>query len=137
MSLRRGGKNSQAYRDQYLRSRAWIFRRSDFIDWVIERDGYLACACCLQTLNPHLAQVHHLDYSGVSQMPSGRWVSREADEDLIQLCAWCHEQIHLVMDADLGWSSRSRAGATREIIRRIQLRLAAAGVAALKERDKA
>lgn len=132
-SLKRGGVHSEEYRTGYLRSRAWFWRRDAFLEMVVERDGFLACACCMERMSNREMQVHHLDYEGVNQRKSGDWVAREPDDDLVQLCPWCHEQVHLLMDSDPGWSRRSRRAATWEIIRRIQLRLAAAGVASLKQ----
>lgn len=134
MSLKRDGRGSLDYREGYTRSRAWFMRRDAFLDMVLERDGFIACACCLDVRQKENIQVHHLDYTGVVQLESGRWVAREADDDLLPMCEWCHEEVHKVMDADMGWSQWSRRDATREIVARIQRRLAAAGVAALGER---
>jgi hypothetical protein len=64
------------YRD-YLRTQAWKNMRR----WVLERDDD-ACTRCGTTVN---LEVHHLSYERLG---------RESPDDLLTLCATCHEETH-------------------------------------------
>ncbi|UEJ82753.1 hypothetical protein Bra3105_18315 [Brachybacterium halotolerans subsp. kimchii] len=57
-----------------------------------------------------------------------RWVSREADDDLMVLCRWCHERVHTLMDTDRGWAQMGRREATVSVVRAIQRQLTATAV---------
>lgn len=68
--------------EDYLRSAAWRSRRQR----ILRRDHF-RCRCGLPAV-----QVHHLSYSRVGN---------ELDDDLISVCATCHEQIHSGTDGSL------------------------------------
>lgn len=107
------------YREGYLKSSAWWARRRLFLKGRPE----IRCECLGEQLTERTAQVHHVAYDGVTEREDGSWQADEADEDLMVLCAWCHERVHQLMDRDRGWSGTSRRAATTAIVRTIQRRV--------------
>ncbi|WP_181954249.1 hypothetical protein [Kocuria coralli] len=91
-SLARSGNT--AYRG-YLRSGAWFRRRRAWFTAVKDSGREAVCQVCGTTQRLDL---HHMNYDGVSQTPTGAWVSGEADEDLMPLCRTHHEQLHEELD---------------------------------------
>lgn len=120
------------YRSGYLRSPAWWARRQRFLQGRAE----IRCECLGESLTERTAHVHHVSYAGVRQRSDGSWVAEESDEDLMVLCAWCHERVHQLMDRDRGWSSSGRRAATVAIIRTIQRRVLVEAVRLSNEGEK-
>lgn len=104
-SLARRG--DQAYQSGYLRSGAWFRRRRAWFSTVEASGRQVVCQVCGTTKRLDL---HHMNYEGVSQNPSGVWVAAEADEDLMPLCRGCHEDLHAELDRRRrdfwGWDRR-------------------------------
>ena len=132
MSGLRGKRVDGGYRDGYLKSPAWWARRRRFLR---SRAG-IRCECLGEQLTERTAHVHHVSYDGVTQLEDGTWRADEADEDLMVLCAWCHERIHHLMDRDRGWSGASRQAATTAIIRAIQRRVLVEAIRLSDEGEK-
>lgn len=106
-SLRRTG--STGYRE-YLRTRAWNWRRQR---WFRDRRraGFEpACQVCSRTLDEVGAlDLHHVSYDGVVERPDSGWQAREADEDLMPMCREHHGRLHRMMDRRgefVGWDRR-------------------------------
>lgn len=135
MSLRRGGYKSRQYRGKegYVNSRVWRRRRAQFLAAVREAHGDVRCACCDEPLTDQNAHVHHLSYEGMGRDQYGAWDSHESDEDLLAMCAWCHERLHTLMDHDRGWSRMNRKDATFAVISVMQQKLVACGLAHLEQ----
>lgn len=110
-SLRRKDARSGAdYRLGYLRSDAWAGRRRAYYGGIRRRGFVPMCQGC-ESLDSAVLQLHHLSYEGVSKTSAGQWVAGESDEDLIVLCATCHEAVHQMLDdfakSYRGWSRRT------------------------------
>lgn len=120
------------YREGYLKSAAWWARRRRFLKGRPE----IRCECLGEQLTERTAQVHHVAYDGVTEREDGSWQADEADEDLMVLCAWCHERVHQLMDRDRGWSGTSRRAATTAIVRTIQRRVLVEAVRLSREGEK-
>lgn len=127
MGLKRGGRGHEDYVGGYLRQVSWFRRRDAFVASRTGAGGLVACVCCDERYRPRQVDVHHLSYDGVSR-ENERWISREADDDLMVLCRWCHERVHTLMDTDRGWAQMGRREATVSVVRAIQRQLTATAV---------
>lgn len=120
------------YRSGYLKSSAWFARRHRFL----QSKAVIRCECLGEELTERNAHVHHVAYEGVEQLPDGMWQACEADEDLMVLCAWCHEKVHELMDRDRGWAGVGRRAATTAIVRTIQRRVLVEAIRLGAEREQ-
>lgn len=106
MSLARTG--SQDYRN-YLRSRAWNWRRRRWFRDVRAAGREPACQVCgLRLEDTDSLDLHHVSYAGVGKV-DGRWAATEADEDLLPLCRADHQAVHRMLDRSkdfYGWDRR-------------------------------
>lgn len=106
-SLSRTG--ASGYR-QYLRTRAWNWRRQRWFSDRRRAGFEPACQVCSRTLDEAGSlDLHHVSYGGVVELPGGRWQAREADEDLMPLCREHHGRLHRMMDRRgefVGWDRR-------------------------------
>jgi 5-methylcytosine-specific restriction enzyme A len=57
------------------------------------------CAACGELGSKRQLELHHLDYVGMSSH-DGRWIAREAHDDLIPMHPACHELLHRLIDRD-------------------------------------
>lgn len=123
MSNRRRPARNNTYRTRYLHSPAWFARRDR---WFIEEQAGsepVRCALCLGVGNAHTLELHHLDYTGVSQTPRG-WAAHERHEDLTALHPRCHEYLHQLIDRDRALSGFvSRRTASLQAIARLQAKI--------------
>lgn len=119
MSGLRRRRVDRGYRSGYLKSGAWYARRRRFLASLES----IRCECLGEELSERDAHVHHVTYDGVVRGEDGTWQAREADEDLMVLCSWCHERVHELMDQDPGWAGATRREATIAVIRTIQRRV--------------
>lgn len=122
MSNGRRGNAGNTYRAGFLRSRAWFARRSR---WFREAAaaGPIRCALCNGAGDASSLELHHLDYSGVTQS-GGDWFADENHEDLIPVHPRCHTLIHRLIDRDRVLRRlRTRRDATHEAIARIRARM--------------
>lgn len=98
---RKHASRSVGYRQGYLKSGAWSVFRAGFYGRLRAAGILPACAACGRAEHEGVSlELHHLSYEGVSQLPSGQWVSGESDDDVILLCREDHEQLHRVLDSN-------------------------------------
>lgn len=113
-----------SFRIRYLHSSAWFARRDI---WFVEESrhaGRIRCALCLGVGNARTLELHHLDYRGVTQTPTG-WVARERHQDLTALHARCHESVHQLIDHDRALSGLvSRRAASVQAISQLRAKIA-------------
>lgn len=115
---------SHDYRGGYLRSRSWFTRRRMWLAAEQIRKGKVVCAICDSPLTERTAELHHFEYTGVTQSAEGQWRSQEKHEDLVAFCKSDHEALHRVLDRDAGWAMVGRRAATDALIRKLRIRLA-------------
>ena len=124
MSNRRRPNQRNTYRTTYLHSPAWFARRKK---WFIAEDqlrGEVRCALCLAKGTDKTLELHHLDYRGVTQTPTG-WSGREEHTDMLALHPRCHEWVHKLIDRDRALSGLvSRRGASIQAITRLRAKIA-------------
>ena len=70
-----------------------------------------ACQVCGVTLSDVKSlDLHHVSYKGVTRDEvSGKWLAREAHEDLMPMCREHHQRLHQIMDGRkefFGWDRR-------------------------------
>ena len=124
MSNRRKPLHAKAYRSSFLRSRAWFARRDAWFATQAMCARPLACAGCGWRAVKKELELHHLDYSGVSQTDDGRWVALEADRDLVPMHPYCHELLHRLIDRDAVLSRhRARRAASEFALEVLRLKL--------------
>lgn len=115
MSNRRSPLRANAYRSTFLRSRAWFARRDAWFAHAATRARHLACTACGIQASKRDLELHHLDYAGVKHLEGGRWLAREADDDLIPLHPYCHELLHRLIDRDAVLSRHRTRRAASEL----------------------
>ena len=94
--------------DAYLTSGGWrARRRAWYAAWLTSHGTPPQCLVCDRVWCPRSGHLHHLTYIRIG---------READEDLIPLCARDHRQLHRVLEHSPGWRHLSRRQATLGII---------------------
>ncbi|WP_341953660.1 hypothetical protein [Salinibacterium sp. TMP30] len=99
MSNFRRPARGNKYRTGYLRSRAWFVRRAR---WFVEESAAgndLRCEACSQAAKVRELELHHIDYSGVTEAPTG-WKAEENHSDLVSLHPAHHELLHRLLDRD-------------------------------------
>ena len=100
MTNRRKPLHAKAYRSSFLRSSAWFARRDAWFATQAMSARPLVCAGCGRRATKKELELHHFDYSGVSQTEDGRWVALEDDRDLVPLHPYCHELLRRLIDRD-------------------------------------
>lgn len=112
------------YRTRYLHSPAWFARRDHWFAEERRRSGRVRCALCLGIGTPRTLELHHLDYRGVTQTPTG-WAAHERHQDLTALHTHCHESVHQLIDHDRSLSALvSRRTASIQAIARLRAKIA-------------
>lgn len=125
MSNRRRPARGNRYRSGYLRSVAWFRRRDAWFAEEITRNGTARCCVCDRPGVKRTLELHHLEYSGVSEGPDG-WVAGEVHEDLVAAHPRCHEWIHKLLDRDDAFGGlMSRRSANLQVISRLRSKIAA------------
>ena len=123
MSNHRKPPAANTYRIRYLRSPQWFGRRDRWFAHERRLRGIVRCALCLSEGNENTLELHHLDYLGVTQTPSG-WAAREPHDDLTALHPRCHEWVHKLIDRDRALSGLlSRRTASVQAITRLRSRI--------------
>ncbi|MFB8191370.1 hypothetical protein ACFC14_18785 [Microbacterium sp. NPDC055988] len=105
----------------YLTSTAWFRRRDQWFALELARAGKLECGVCMKPSRKRELELHHLDYTGVQQLPNGRWVAGEKHEDLVCLHPRCHEWVHQALDNDpASGAAITRRVANERVIARLR-----------------
>lgn len=97
-NARRSGLKN-LYRQEFLRSPAWLARRDRWFRRH-SRAGLVPCAGCGIPDTPEHLELHHRDYRGVS-LVRGVWQAWEHDADLMALHPYCHDLLHRLIDRDI------------------------------------
>jgi 5-methylcytosine-specific restriction protein A len=98
MSNRRRSLGAMAYRE-YLQSPVWFARRDRWFTDHARTHRPLTCTVCGRGATKGELQLHHLDYHWAI-IRDGRFLAREAHEDLTPMHATCHELVHQLIDRD-------------------------------------
>lgn len=121
MSLARTG--NRRYKNGYLRSQAWGWRRQRYFRDLRAAGFEPACQVCNILMVSYRQRegkdldLHHVSYDGVSyDEDTGKWIAAEADEDLMPMCRICHQDLHRIMDRPRDHNGWSRENATISII---------------------
>lgn len=129
ISLSRTG--NQRYQNGYLRSQAWGWRRQRWFRDCRQAGLEPACQVCeilmtdYRQLTGKDLDLHHVSYDGVIyDEGSGKWIAKEADEDLMPMCRVCHNDLHRVMDRPKDHTGWDRSNATVNIIVHLRRQLA-------------
>ena len=105
------------YRTGYLQSVPWFRRRARWFAEQTARTGELRCLVCWAPATRRQLELHHLDYTRVTQTGS-RWSAGEEHEDLCAMHPACHELVHRILDVDpVLRRHRTRPVATVQAIR--------------------
>lgn len=121
MSRRRG------YVLGYLRSIAWFRRRDQWFEDEVARHGLVRCIVCRKAGSRRTFELHHLEYTGVTQDARSEWIAGERHEDLVAAHPRCHEWIHTLLDRDEAASAAvDRRAANVRVIRGLRAKFATA-----------
>ena len=99
MSNSRRPARGNKYRTGYLRSRAWFARRARWFAEEAAAGNELRCAACSRAAKVRELELHHIDYSGVAETPTG-WKADEKHSDLVSLHPAHHELLHRLLERD-------------------------------------
>lgn len=99
--------------ERWMASDAWRARRRAWLAAYVARTGIApCCAVCDRPWTLTDGQLHHRSY---------RHLGAEADTDLVQLCAACHQHLHRILESHPGWLRQAgRSHATDVIIARLR-----------------
>ncbi|TQO19639.1 hypothetical protein FB472_1208 [Rhodoglobus vestalii] len=124
MSNSRRPARGNKYRTGYLRSRAWFARRARWFAEETAAGNTLRCAACNRIARVRDLELHHVDYSGVAETPTG-WRAEETHSDLVSLHPAHHELLHRLLDRDqVLRAMRSRPVASAFALRALRRKLA-------------
>lgn len=122
MPNRRSQRDNQ-YRAGYLKSPAWFDRRDRWFKEETQRRGSVHCCICNGLGDKTTFELHHLEYTGVTEGPNG-WVAGELHDDLVAAHPRCHEWIHRLIDRDDVLNSlMGRRSANLQAISRLRSRV--------------
>ena len=124
MSNRRRPHRGNSYRSSFLTSPAWFARRDRWFTDQTQVAGSLRCIVCRADAGRDDLELHHLDYTGVQQLPTG-WIAGEKHTDLVCAHPYCHELLHRLLDRDRVLRAlRGRRAASIRAIRQLRRKLA-------------
>jgi len=124
---RRTARRRRGYVQGYLRSIAWFRRRDQWFADELSRRGVIRCIVCRKAGSRRVLELHHLDYTGVSQDARTEWIADERHEDLVAAHPRCHEWIHTLLDRDEAASAAvDRRAANLRVIRGLRAKFATA-----------
>lgn len=126
MSNRRRTGVRSSYTSGYLKSPAWFARRDRWFREEARWGRPLTCAACLEPEVSSQLELHHLDYSGIHQLPDGRYQAAERHADLVPMHPRCHETLHRLIERDEGMARhRTRRTASLMALDRLRTKMSA------------